>query len=86
MEGCLKKLVLKAEAMGFGDPWKGGWEPMGASGRKTVPEGLDWKQSGVYSQPPGAKKLIPVKPFLAFSNKTGTFLYGSPAPKVSKGR
>ena len=61
MEGCLKKLVLKAEAMGFGDPWKGGWEPMGASGRKTVPEGLDWKQSGVYSQPPGAKKLIPVQ-------------------------
>ena len=61
MEGCLKKLVLKAEAMGFGDPWKGGWEPMGASGRKTVPEGLDWKQSGVYSQPPGAKKLIPVR-------------------------
>ena len=60
MERCLKKLVLKAEAMGFGDPWKGGWEPMGASGRKTVPEGLDWKQSGVCSQPPGAKKLIPV--------------------------
>ena len=58
MEGCLKKLVLKAEAMGFGDPWKGGWEPMGASGRKTVPEGLDWKQSGVCSQPPGAKKLM----------------------------
>ena len=58
--GVSEKLVLKAEAMGFGDPWKGGWEPMGASGRTTVPEGLDWKQSGVYSQPPGAKKLIPV--------------------------
>ncbi len=51
MEGCLKKLALEAEAMGFGDPWKGGWEPMGASGTKTVPGGLDWKQSGVYSQP-----------------------------------
>ncbi len=51
MEGCLKKLVLEAEAMGFWDPWKGGWEPMGASGTKTVPGGLDWKQSGVYSQP-----------------------------------
>ena len=51
MESCLKKLVLEAGATGFQDLWKGGWEPMGPSGRKTVPGGLDWKHTGIYSQP-----------------------------------
>jgi hypothetical protein len=59
MESCLKELVLDAEATGFQDPEKGGWEPVGPSGRKTLPGGLDWRQPGVYSQPPEAKKLIP---------------------------
>ena len=35
MESCLKKPVLEAGATGFQDPWKGGWEPMGPSGRKN---------------------------------------------------
>ncbi len=56
MEGCLKKLVLEAEAMGFWDPWKGGWEPMGASGTKTVLGGPEWRQPGVYSQLPEGQK------------------------------
>jgi len=47
MERCLKKLVLDAKAMGFGDSEKGGGEPLGPSGRKTVPGGLDWRQPGV---------------------------------------
>ncbi len=34
MERCLKKLVLEAGATGFQDPEKGGWEPVGPSGRK----------------------------------------------------
>ena len=51
MERCLKKLVLEAWATGFQDPEKGGWEPVGPSGRKTVPGGLDWRQPGVYLQP-----------------------------------
>jgi len=29
-----------AEATGFQDPEKGGWEPVGPSGRKTLPGGL----------------------------------------------
>ncbi len=47
LEGCLKKLVLEAEAMGFGDSEKRGWEPVGPSGGKTVPGGLDWRQPRV---------------------------------------
>ena len=34
MENCLKKLVLEAEATNFWDPEKGGWGPVGPSGRK----------------------------------------------------
>ncbi len=49
MERCLKKLVLEAEVTGFQDPEKGGWEPVGPSGRKTVPGGHDWRLPGVYS-------------------------------------
>jgi hypothetical protein len=56
MESCLKKLVLDAEATGFQDPEKGGWEPVGPSGRKTLPGGLDWRQTGVHWQPPGGQK------------------------------
>ena len=52
MEKCLKKLVLEAGATGFQNQEKGGWEPVGPSGRKTVPGGLDWRQPGVYSQSP----------------------------------
>ncbi len=44
MERCLKKLVLEAEAMGIWDSEKGGWEPVGPSGRKTMPGRLDWRQ------------------------------------------
>ena len=51
MEGCLKKLILDADLTVLGGPEKEGWETMGASGTKTVPGGLYWKQSGVYSQP-----------------------------------
>ena len=57
MERCLEKLVLKAGATGFQDPEKGGWEPVGPSGRKTVPGGLDWRQPDVYSQPPEGQKV-----------------------------
>ncbi len=56
MERCLKKLVLEAKAMGFWDSEKGGCEPLGPSGRKTVPGGLDWRRPGVYSQPPEGQK------------------------------
>jgi len=56
MESCLKKLVLDAEATGFQDPEKDGWEPVRPFGRKTQPGGLDWRQTGVYSQPPGGQK------------------------------
>ena len=34
MERYLKKLVLEAEATGFQDPEKDGWEPVGPSVRK----------------------------------------------------
>ncbi len=57
MEGCLKKLVLEAEAMGFWDPWKGGWEPMGASDTKTVLGGPDREYIRYRRE---TKKLIPV--------------------------
>ncbi len=35
MERCLKKLVLEAKAMGFGDSEKGGWEPVGPCWEKN---------------------------------------------------
>ncbi|MEE8176660.1 MAG: hypothetical protein V3T65_01540 [Acidobacteriota bacterium] len=47
MERGLKKLVLEANAMGFWDPEKRGWEPVGPSERKTMPGGLDWRQPRV---------------------------------------
>ena len=56
-ERRLKKLVLEAEATGFQEPGKGGWEPGGDRlGEKSVLGGLDWRQTGVYSQPPGGQK------------------------------
>jgi len=48
--------VWDAEATGFQDPEKGGSEPVGPSGRKTLPGGLDWRQTGVYSQLPEGQK------------------------------
>ena len=56
MESCLKKLVWDAEATDFQDPEKGGWEPVGPAGRKTLPGSLDWRQTGMYSQLPGGQK------------------------------
>jgi hypothetical protein len=47
---------LRHPATGFQDPEKGGWEPVGPSRRKTLPGGLDWRQTGVYSQPPEGQK------------------------------
>ena len=44
MEGCLKKLVLEAEAMGFWGLGKSGWKPLAVSG--TISEKiLGWKCS-----------------------------------------
>jgi hypothetical protein len=56
MERCLKRLVLEAKAMGFGDSEEGGWEAVGPSGRRIVPGGLDWRQPGVFSQLPEGQK------------------------------
>jgi hypothetical protein len=49
MESCVKKLVWDAEATGFEDPQKGGWEPVGPSGKRTLLGGLGWRQTDVYS-------------------------------------
>ena len=54
MERCLKKLVLEAKAMGFGDSEKGGWEPLAAN---TALEGFSWRQMGIYSQQPESQKI-----------------------------
>jgi len=70
MERCLKKLVLEAGAMGFQDPEKGGREPAGPSGRKTVPGGLDWRQPVYNRNCRRSKKLIPVY-MTAWSCETG---------------
>jgi hypothetical protein len=51
----VKKLVWDAEATDFQDPEKGGWEPVGPAGRKTLPGSLDWRQTGIYSQLPGGQ-------------------------------
>ena len=61
MERCLKKLVLEAGAMSFQDPEKGGREPAGPSGRKTVPGGLDWRQPVYIRCRREGKKSILVK-------------------------
>ena len=42
--------------MGFGDSKKGGWEPLGPSGRKTMLGGLYWRQPRVYSSLPEGQK------------------------------
>ena len=60
MERCLKKLVLDAQAMSFWDSGKGGWEPVGPSGRKTVLGGLDWGKRMYTCNHRRAIKLIPV--------------------------
>ncbi len=71
-------LVLEAETTGFQDPWKGGWEPMVPSGRKTVLGGLDWKQTGIYSQPAEGQKVNPGENLLSMSgglkSRRGCFL------------
>ena len=56
MERCLKKLDLEAEATGFQDPEKGGCEPVGHLGENNVLGGLDWREAGVYLQPPEGQK------------------------------
>jgi len=56
MESCLKKLVLEAAATGFQDPEKGGCEPVGHLGENNVLGGLDWREAGVYLQPPEGQK------------------------------
>jgi hypothetical protein len=52
LKRCLKKLVLEAEATGFQDPEKGGWEQWDHLGENIVLGGPDWRRMGVYSQPP----------------------------------
>ena len=59
MERYLKKLVLDAQAMSFWDSEKGGWEPVGPSGRKTVLGGLDWGKRMYTCNRRRAIKLIP---------------------------
>ena len=59
-ERCLKKLVLEAEATGFQDPEKGGWEPVGPSGRKNRARRARLEATGVYTRNRRrVKKLIP---------------------------
>ncbi len=60
MERCLKKLVLEAEAMGFWDSEKGGWEPVGPSGRKPCLEGSNGGNRVYNRNCRRVKKLIPV--------------------------
>ena len=56
MERCLNKLVLEAGATGFKDPEKGGWEPVGPSGRKDRARRARLEEPSVYSQPPEGQK------------------------------
>ena len=51
-----EKLVLEAEATVFQDPEKGGWDPWDYLAENIVLGGFDWKQTGVYSQPPESQK------------------------------
>ena len=57
MESCLKKLVWDAEAAGFQDPERGGWESMTLSEIKLCSVGP--KRMYVFDCRK-AKKLIPV--------------------------
>ena len=55
----MKKPVGDAEATGFQDPEKGGWEPVKPFGRKTLPE-VSIGSERVYTRNRRqAKKLIP---------------------------
>lgn len=51
-----EKTLPEAGRTVFSGSRKGSWEPVGPYGRKTLPGGLDWRQSGVYSQLPGDQK------------------------------
>jgi hypothetical protein len=57
MERCLKKLVLEAEATGFQDPKRVAGSLWDRLGENIVLGGLDWRQMGVYSQPPEGQKV-----------------------------
>ena len=56
MESCLKKLILEAGATGFQEPWKAVGSRWDRLGEGIVLGGLDWGQTGLYSQPPGGQK------------------------------
>ena len=43
LKPCMSFLTTRA----FGDSEKGGWEPVGPSGRKTMPGGFAWRQPRV---------------------------------------
>jgi len=61
MERCLKKLVLEAEAMGFGTRGRAvgsRWEPLG---QKPCPEGSTGGNRGYNRNCRRVKKLIPGK-------------------------
>ena len=60
MEGCLKKLVLEAEAMGFWGLGKSGWKPLAVSRRKYWAGSAQLKANGFILTSRRAKKLIPV--------------------------
>ena len=74
MERCLKKLVLDAQAMSFWDSEKGGWEPEGPSGRKTVLGGLDWGKRMYTCNHRRAIKLIPAITTVA-NNPPSSYLH-----------
>ena len=59
MEGCLKKLVLEAEAMGFWGLGKSGWKPLAVSRRKYWAGSAQLKANGFILTSRRAKKLIP---------------------------
>ena len=60
MEGCLKKLVLEAEAMGFWGLGKSGWKPLAVSRRRYWAGSAQLKANGFILTSRRAKKLIPV--------------------------
>ena len=81
MERYLKKLVLDAQAMSFWDSEKGGWEPVGPSGRKTVLGGLDWGKRMYTGNRRRAIKLIPVRLRGGFLQPPpSAFVSGEPLP------
>ena len=45
----VQKLILEAEATSFQDPEKGGWEPVGPSGRKPCARKARQEASGGYT-------------------------------------